>query len=67
MAGKFILLLPIMTDHNDNKIGLDDNEETAPGGCNPQPAAPMEEGAPAGSENSSADPAGMDQAVAVAG
>ncbi len=56
-----------MTDHNDNKIGLDDSEETALGGRNPQPAAPMEENAPAGSENSSADPAGTDQAVAVAG
>ncbi len=67
MAGKFILLLPIMTDHNDNKIGLDDNEETAPGGYNPQPAAPREEGAPAGSESSSADPAGTDQAVAIVG
>ncbi len=56
-----------MTDHNDNKIGLDDSKETAPGGRNPQPAAPMEEGAPAGSESSSADPAGTDQAVAIAG
>ena len=31
MARKFILLLPMMTDHNDNKIGLDDCEEATPG------------------------------------
>ncbi len=53
-----------MTDHNDNKIGLDNKEEATPGGRNPQP---MEENALAGSETSSADPARTDQAVAVAG
>ncbi len=55
-----------MTDHNDNKIGLDNREEATPGGRNPQPAAPMEESALARSEPSSADPAGMNQAAAVA-
>ncbi len=66
MARKFILLFPMMTDHNDNKIGLDDCEEATPGGHNPQPATPMDENAPAGSEVSSTDPAGTDRAVAVA-
>ncbi len=56
-----------MTDHNDNKIGLDDSEEATPRGRNLQPAAPMEENALAGSEVSSTDPTGTDQAVAVAG
>ncbi len=56
-----------MTDHNNNKSGLDDQEGSTPGGRNPQPAAPMEEDALAGSEASFADPAGTDQAVAVAG
>ncbi len=56
-----------MTDHNDNKFGLDDSEEATPGGHNPQPAAPLEENALAGSEVSPTDPAGTDQAVAVAG
>ncbi len=56
-----------MTDHNDNKIGLDNREEATPGGRNPQPATPMEESALAGSETSSADPARTNQAVAIAG
>ncbi len=47
-----------MTDHNDNKIGLDNREEATQGGRNPQPAAPMEESTLDGSETSSADPAG---------
>ncbi len=56
-----------MTDHNDNKIGLDNQEESTPEGHNPQPAALIEGNAPAGSETSSADPTGTDQAVAIAG
>ncbi len=56
-----------MTDHNDNKIGLDDSEEAARGRRNPQPATPMEESAPAGTESLSAVPVGTEQAVAVAG
>ncbi len=56
-----------MTDHNANKISLENREEATPGRRNPQPAAPMEEGALAGSEVQSAVPAGTDQAVAVAG
>ncbi len=63
---KFVLLLPTMTDHNANKIGLDGSEEATPGERNLQPAAPMEENALAGSEVPSTDPAGIDQAVAVA-
>ncbi len=56
-----------MTDHNDNKIGLDDQEASTPEGRNPQLAAPIEGNAPAGSETSSVYPAGTDQAVAIAG
>ncbi len=56
-----------MTDHNDNKIGPDGSEEVTPEGRDPQPATPLEEDSLAGSEVSSTDPAGMDQAVAVTG
>ena len=56
-----------MTDHNDNNIGLGNQEESTPEGRNPQPAAPIEGNVPAVSETSSADPTGTDQAVAIAG
>ncbi len=56
-----------MTDHNNNKIGPDGSEEVTPGGHDPQRADPLEEDTLAGSTVSSMDPAGIDQAVAVAG
>ena len=56
-----------MTDHNDNKISLDNQEGSTSGARNPQLAAPMEEDTLTGNETLSADPAGTDQAVAIAG
>ena len=56
-----------MTDHNDNKIDLDDQEESTPGGHNPRPAVPTEGDAPAGNETLPADHPGTNQVVAIAG
>ena len=56
-----------MTDHNANKIDLEGQEESTPDGSNPWPAAPTEGGAPAGSENSPADPPRANEAGAVVG
>ena len=56
-----------MTDHNDNKIDLGDQEESTPDGYNPRPAAPTEGDAPAGNETLPADPPWTNQAVGVAG
>ncbi len=56
-----------MTDHNDNKIDLDGQEESTPDGYNPRLAAPTEGDAPAGNETLPADPPRTNQAGAVAG
>ncbi len=55
-----------MADHNANKIGLEDREESTPDGCSPQPATPTEGGAPTGSETLPADPPGANEAEAIA-
>ncbi len=67
VARRFVLLLPTMTDYNDNKIDLDGQEESTPDGYNPLPATPTEGDAPAGNETLPADPPGTNQAVAVVG
>ncbi len=56
----------MMTDHNDNKIDLDDQEESTPDGHNPRSAIPTEGKAPAGNETLPADYPGSNQVVAVA-
>ena len=56
-----------MTDHNENKIDLEDREESTPDGSNPLPAALTEGGAPARSETLPADPPGASEVEVVAG
>ncbi len=56
-----------MTDHNDNKIDLNDQEESTPDGNNPRPAVPTEGDGPAGNETLPADCPETNQAVAVVG
>ncbi len=56
-----------MTDYNDNKINLDDQEESTPNGSNSQPAVPTEGDAPAGNKTLPADRLETNQTVAVVG
>ncbi len=56
VIGEFVLPLPTMTDHNVNKIDLEDREESTPDGRDPQPAASTEGSAPAESETLRSDP-----------
>ncbi len=56
-----------MTDHNVNKIDLEGQEESTPDGSIPQPTAPTERGAPAGSETLPADSPGANKAAAIVG
>ncbi len=67
VARRFILLLPTMTDHNDNEIDLAGQKESAPDGHNLRPAVPSEGDVPAGNEVVPADHPETNQAVAVAG
>ncbi len=54
-----------MTDHNANKINLEDREEPTPDGRDPQPATPTGGNVPTGSEISRPDPPDENEALAV--
>ncbi len=56
---------PIMTDHNSNKIELEDWEESVHDGCDPQPATLDEVDIPAGSGTLHPDPPDGDKAAAI--
>ncbi len=65
MIREFVLPLPVMTDHNANKIDVENWEESTPDGRDSQLATPTGGGAPDGSETLPSDPPEANEAGTV--